>query len=148
MIRILIALVLVAAAPAASACSVCVTSPLKFAFQDSQYFFVGKVIHQEQWSVTFAVAEQFKGAPVEQVTLQTSNSCSISAFTLGGSYLVEATADGPRLFAYLCSHTGSLDDPLTQRKLELVRRRATWWRSAPGRISLRRFLQWVGQRPG
>jgi hypothetical protein len=125
-------------------CAVCVRQPLKFAFQDSALFFVGKVVQREQWTVTFEVLEQFHGQPADRVTLDTSNSCSISRFADGASYLVEATRIDGGLHAYLCSHTQLLDDDSPD--LRMVRRRASWWNCRLGRISLYRFRHFLGRR--
>lgn len=128
-------------------CAICVSKPLKIAFQDSEIFFVGTPTRTQPWSVTFAVHEQFKGERVTEVTLRTSNSCSISRFTVGVSYLVEATPTGDGgLHAYLCSHTRLLDRE--NRELEVVRRRAGWWKSRWSRISFYRFRDLIWRRLG
>jgi hypothetical protein len=128
-------------APAAFGCSVCVSKPLKFAFQDSELFFIGTVTQRQQWSVTFRVQEQFKGNPAAEVTLQTSNSCSMSGFAVGVSYLVEATATEYGLQADCGSHTQ--EARAGSRDVSVVRRRAAWWHSRLSRISLYRFRDLV-----
>lgn len=131
--------------PQALACALCVSKPLKFAFQESKVFFVGKVTQQQQWQVTFDVLEQFRGDPVSEVTLKTSNSCSMSNFTVGVSYLVEATEieeDG--LHAYRCGHTRLLER--ATRELQVVRRRAAWWRCPLSRLSLYRLRGFIARR--
>lgn len=132
--------------PQALACAVCVSKPLKFAFQDSKVFFVGKVTQRQQWQVTFDVLEQFRGDPVSEVTLKTSNSCSMSNFTVGVSYLVEATETEDGLHAYLCSHTRVLEK--ATRELQVVRRRAAWWKCPLSRLSLYRLRDFIGRRFG
>lgn len=124
-------------APAAFGCAVCVGKPLKIAFQDSELFFIGTVVTRQPWSVTFRVQEQFKGKPVAEVTLQTSNSCSMSGFAVGVSYLVEATPTEGGLQAYCGSHTQEVR--AGSRDVAVVRRRAAWWHSRLSRISLYRF---------
>lgn len=143
-LSLLFAILLVAAE--AHACSVCVSKPLKFAFQDSSLFFVGTVTERREWDVTFKVEEQFVGAPAEEVTLQTSNSCSMSQFSHGQTYLVEATETGQGLHAYLCSHTQQLIG--NSRKFQLVKRRATWWKSRLSRVSLYRLRYFIGRHLG
>jgi hypothetical protein len=131
-------------APNVLACSVCVRQPLKFAFQDSKVFFLGTVADRSPGKVTFQVREQFAGAPTNQVTLATYSSCSVSEFLSGVSYLVEATDDGEGgLYAYLCSHTQVVhgENP----ELQLVRRRANWWKSRLSRISWYRFKYFIGR---
>ena len=131
------------------ACPICVRQPLKIAFQDSKMFFVGTVIAQRRWDVTFRVLEQFTGAAMAEVTLQTSTSCSMSSseFSPGQTYLVEASDSGEGgLHAYLCSQTSSLS--ATSRELQLVRSRARWWKSRLGRISWYRFRHALGRAFG
>lgn len=132
--------------PQAAGCSVCVSKPLKFAFQDSKLFFVGKVKQQQQWRVTFHVLEQFAGDKASEVTLDTSNSCSMSNFSVGMSYLVEATETEHGLHAYLCSHTQAVEK--AARELQVVRRRSTWWRCPLSRVSLYRLRHHLGRRFG
>jgi hypothetical protein len=133
-------------APAAFGCAVCVSKPLKIGFQDSELFFIGTVTQRQQWSVTFRVQEQFKGKPVAEVTLRTSNSCSMTRFTVGVSYLVEATPMDDGLHAELCSHTQSVETG--NRTVAVVRRRAAWWHSRLSRISLHRFRDLVWRHLG
>ena len=145
--KVLLPIVLsMALAPTAGACAICVGKPLKFAFQDSEYFFVGKVTRQQNWTVTFEVLEQFKGDVINEVTLQTSSSCSMSKFEQGATYLVEATTDRDGLVANLCSHTARLDSPSAQRELEVVKARTSWWSSCLGRVSLYRFRHFLARR--
>jgi hypothetical protein len=110
-------------------CSVVVTQPLKFAFQDSKLFFVGKVRAVGPWSVTFEVIEQFAGEPAAEVKLKTSNSCSMSGFVQDATYLVEATESGEGLIAYNGSHTHRLTSA-EDRELQLVRRRGRQTRAS------------------
>jgi hypothetical protein len=144
--RVALSLALTLTATNVFGCSVCVTKPLKFAFQDSQAFFVGRVIDRQQWTVTFQVEEQFKGNVADEITLQMSNSCSFSSFAVGQTYLVEATNDDQGLYAYFCSHTSILgtDD----RELRTVRRRAAWWSARFSRISWYRFRELIGRHLG
>jgi hypothetical protein len=131
------------AAPAFG-CPVCVTQPLKFAFQESTLFFLGEVTTKTEWTATFQVIEQFKGDPVSTVTLQTSSSCSSVPFENGAMYLVEATpAINGGLYAYCGGYTGSVEH--RQGELGLVRSRAKWWRSSVSHISWYRFLHFVGR---
>jgi Uri superfamily endonuclease len=132
--------------PQAFGCSVCASKPLKFAFQDSKLFFVGEVKQQQQWNVTFHVLEQFAGDNVSEVTLDTSNSCSMSNFSVGVTYLVEATETQHGLHAYLCSHTQAVEKDT--RELRVVRRRAAWWRCPLSRVSLYRLRRLLGRRFG
>ena len=110
----------------AAACAICVSKPLKFSFQDSELFFVGRVTSRQMSGVTFAVQEQFLGDPMTEVTLSTASSCSISEFEPGATYLVEATDNHHgQLEAYCGSHTQRVTAD-TNRDLQVVRRRARW----------------------
>ncbi len=97
--------------------------------------------------MTLEVLEQFKGEPVDHVTLDASSSCSFSKFAFGATYLVEATPNGAgALHAYLCSHTQRVDQE--SRDLDVVRRRAAWWKSRLGRVSWYRFRHFLGRLAG
>ena len=138
--------VLLLASPAAFACAICVSKPLKYAFQDAEVFFVGIVTNRAPGSVTFEVVEQFQGAPATEVTLSTSSSCSLSDFSLGETYLVEAIRDEPgaSLRADLCSHTYPLSRAAPT--LEVVRSRSRWWHTRLSRLSWYRFREFLSRR--
>ena len=121
-------------------CSI-IVRPLKVAYLDAKYVFVGKVRTVERGSATFDVEEQFAGEPVSEVTVETLSPCSWSGFETGRTYLVAVADEGSDgLTATQPTHLlESADDPV----LRVIRRRAPWWSSPPGRISFYRIRRWI-----
>lgn len=110
----------------ARACAITVSIPLKYAFKQSQSVFLGTVKRIDvEGTMYVAVREQWKGAASAEIRIPRPRSNCAESLTFGHDYLVVTNADGELDGSY--SH---VEDPaLSTTKLNLVRKRARWWRS-------------------
>ena len=116
------------------ACSVTVIDTLKRTFQESDAVFVGRAENVVRYSASFKVSEWFKGKEGVSVVLSTASSCDFAGFETGKEYLVIARIDAGELHAGLGSYTTEIT-PQTQSRVQVVRRRATWWQSCASRFA-------------
>ena len=140
--RLLLAVFIAFATRAALACSFTVIDSLKMTFQRADVVFVGRVVGIADFEATLDLTESLKGPQPEQFVVSFASSCDYGSFEVGKVYLVIANQDRATLRAGLGSYTTELT-PETQRRVQLVRERAAWWRSAPSRFAPFRALTFM-----
>jgi hypothetical protein len=135
---VLVAVLTLAAAERAAACS-CITSQPKTAFKQADAVFLGEVTSEADGVAAMRVLEWFKGPRTDtiEVNAMPGSTCAYGMLSPGSRHLVYAF--GPAMEISVCSR--SIPVERAQCDLRFLRSRASWWRSP---LSSVRVLQKLG----